>query len=311
MDYTEELVTNTYGREYWIYKDDAFYQQRIANAGPYQKQNLVRLRELKPNARTIIDVGMNIGMNSIEYATWGNNVHGFEPTPQTYDMAIKNIKLAEAQTEADGLKSWHIDNSFETTGKINTYNRGLGDEKGQFEILIKKDNAGHNHIENIDVPLPSGKARKRKIEPEKVIIKVNTLDSYNFQDVDIIKVDTEGYEFPVVLGAEQTIVNQKPIVQLEMVHGQPERFGYTCQGIYDWFLERDFVITLADGTDVGTKWDHYTRKMERFFIHKSLLTDSYIGQVAIKETKTVPSSIERERKAELEAQVTNLFEEVI
>ena len=42
MSYTEELVTNSIGREYWIYKDDAFYQQRIANAGPYQKQNLLR-----------------------------------------------------------------------------------------------------------------------------------------------------------------------------------------------------------------------------------------------------------------------------
>ena len=60
MAYTEELVQNTYGRQYWIYKDDAFYQQRIAGAGPYQLQNLKRLRELKPNARTIIDVGMNI-----------------------------------------------------------------------------------------------------------------------------------------------------------------------------------------------------------------------------------------------------------
>ena len=69
MSYTEELVTNSIGRQYWIYKDDAFYQQRIANAGPYQKQNLLRLRELKPNARTILDVGMNIGMNTIEYST--------------------------------------------------------------------------------------------------------------------------------------------------------------------------------------------------------------------------------------------------
>jgi len=305
MNYIEELVTNAIGRQYWIYKDDVFYQQRIANAGPYQKQNLLRLRELKPNARTILDVGMNIGMNSIEYSTWAKDVHGFEPTPQTYNMALRNIVLAQAQTDDQMIKSWYQSESLETTGNISTYNRGLGDAKGQFEILIKKDNAGHNHIENIDVPLPSGKARRRTIEPEKVTIKVNTLDSYDFKDVDIIKVDTEGYEFPVVLGAEQTIVNQKPIVQLEMVHGQPERFGYSCQDIYDWFLARDFVITLADGTDVGTKWDHYTRKMERFFIHKSLLTDSYTSQVAIKETKTVPSSVEKERKAIQE----QLFEE--
>jgi FkbM family methyltransferase len=276
-DYVEELVKNSLGRNYWIYRDDSFYQQRIANAGPYQKQNLLRLRELAPNARTILDVGMNIGMNSIEYATWGKVIHGFEPTPQTFEMALKNIELAKAQKDSDLNKGWHRDSkedpwsSAEITGEIHPHNFGLGSEAGQFEILIKKNNAGHNHINNVHIPTKTGKQRTFKVEPEKVIVEVKTLDSLNYQDVDIIKVDTEGYEFPVVLGAEQTILKWKPVVQLEMVEKQPERFGFTCQEIYDWFLERDFVITLSDGSDAGTKWQHFTKKMERFFVHKSKL----------------------------------------
>ena len=78
--------------------------------------------------------------------------------------------------------------------------------------------------------------------------------------------------------------------------GQPERFGFSCQQIYDWFLSRDFVITLSDGTDVGTKWNHYTKKMERFFIHKSLLQDQYLKEVAVKETKTITSAEEKKLK---------------
>lgn len=274
--YREELVKNTIGRRYWIYKDDSFYQQRIAGAGPYQKQNLLRLRRLVPTPRTILDIGMNIGMNSIEYSTWAKVVHGFEPTPQTYSMALRNIGLAKEQTDDDMPKGWWPDESRPTgwgsckvSADIHTHNIGLGDKPGQFEILIKKNNAGHNHIENIDVPLPSGRSRYRKVEPEKVTVEVRTVDSFGFNDVDIIKVDTEGYEFPVVKGAEQTIMACKPVVQLEMVEGQPERFGFTCQEIYDWFLERDFAITLSDGTDAGTEWRHFPKKMERFFIHKS------------------------------------------
>ena len=98
------------------------------------------------------------------------------------------------------------------------------------------------------------------------------------------------------MGAEKTIVTQRPIVQLEMVDGQPERFGFSCQQIYDWFLSRDFVITLSDGTDVGTKWQHYTKKMERFFVHKSLLQDEYLKEVAVKQTKTIPSAEEKKLK---------------
>ena len=78
--FAESLVTNTHGRQYWIYTDDVFYQQRIANAGPYQKKNLIRLRDLKPNARTIIDVGANIGMNlkALNLLHPGIDVHAIE-----------------------------------------------------------------------------------------------------------------------------------------------------------------------------------------------------------------------------------------
>jgi FkbM family methyltransferase len=240
-------------------------------------------------------------------------VHGFEPTPQTYDMAVKNIALAHSQKDSDMLKPWHENSSFVVTGDITTHNIGLGDVPGSFDILIKKDNAGHNHIENIHVPLPSGRPRTRKVEPPKVTVEVKTVDSFDFQDVDIIKIDTEGYEFPIVKGAEQTILKWKPIVQLEMVDGQPERFGFSCQEIYDWFLSRDFVITLSDGTDAGIKWEHYTKKMERFFIHKDLISTHPVFH----ETSTVPSSVEKAQKEQAQKAkqeqsklVDSLFEQV-
>ena len=90
IEYEKELVYNSLGRPYWIYKHDTFFQQRIAGAGPYQQKNLKYIRTLVPDARTIIDVGMNIGMNTIEYATWADEVKSFEPVKQTYDMAQLN-----------------------------------------------------------------------------------------------------------------------------------------------------------------------------------------------------------------------------
>lgn len=267
--YEEQLVTNTYGRQYWIYKNDSFYQQRVANAGPYQKQNLIALRKLVPKARTILDVGMNIGMNSIEYATFADTVHGFEPTPQTFQMAEKNIALNKGMA---ATKNWFEKQdagaNMTVNGNIVTHNIGLGDTAGSFEILIKKDNAGHNHIDNINIPLKSGRQRVRKIEPEKQLVVVERLDDQPLSEIDIIKVDTEGYEFPVILGAESTIMRERPVVQLEMVDGQPERFGYSCQEILDWFTSRDYEVYLSDGTNVQGKWFWVKRKMERFFVPK-------------------------------------------
>lgn len=273
--YAEELVTNTHGRKYWIYKDDAFYQQRIASAGPYQKKNLIRLRDIKPHARTVIDVGANIGMNTIEYATWAKTVHAFEPTPQTYSMLERTVALARGQKDAKG---WYPDPASPTgvadstvSGTIHTYQTALSSSAGNSEIIIKKDNAGHNYLDNLHLPTRTGQIRTRPTEPETETVELKTLDSYNFEDVDIIKVDVEGHEFDVVMGAEQTILKYKPVVQLEMVEHQPIRFNWNCQMIYDWFYDRDFVPTLSTGKPAGRLWHKFPREMERFFIHKDQL----------------------------------------
>lgn len=261
----EELVTNKLGRRYWIYKNDTFYHQRIANVGPYQLHNLKRLRELVPSARTIIDVGMNIGMNTIEYATWGKVVHGFEPTPQTYDMAVRNIEMAVNQSEPTNY--WWHGSSGKVTGEIILHNCGLGNSSGVLDIVIKKNNAGHNHIDNKDIPTVTKRARKVYDRPTEQV-EIYTLDSFDLHNVDIIKIDVEGYELPVILGSEKTISEWRPVVQVEMVDTQTRRFGYTCQDIYDWFIERGYIITLSNGLNAGEKWRHFPRKMDRFFVHK-------------------------------------------
>lgn len=273
--FAEELVTNTHGRKYWIYKDDVFYQQRIANAGPYQKKNLIRLRELKPNARTIIDVGANIGMNTIEYGTWAKTVHAFEPTPQTYSMLERTVDLARGQKDAKG---WYPDATSATgyadtemTANIHCYDVALSSLSGTSKIIIKKDNAGHNYLDNLHLPTRTGMIRTRPTEPPTVEVNLKTLDSYDFKDVDIIKIDVEGHEFDVVRGAEQTILKYQPVVQLEMVEHQPIRFNWNCQQIYDWFYDRDYVPTLSTGKPAGRLWHKFPREMERFFVHKSQL----------------------------------------
>ena len=45
--------------------------------------------------------------------------------------------------------------------------------------------------------------------------EVKTLDSYNFTDVDIIKIDVEGFEVPLLEGARETILSNRPWIQIE------------------------------------------------------------------------------------------------
>ena len=77
-------------------------------------------------------------------------------------------------------------------------------------------------------------------------ISMKTLDSFNFTKVDIIKIDAEGYEVPVLQGARQTILGNKPMIQIE-ANKSGSRYGRTKLDIKN-FLE-DMGMTR-----VAKKW---------------------------------------------------------
>jgi FkbM family methyltransferase len=221
---------------------------------------------------------MNIGMNTIEYSTWAKEVHGFEPVPATYQVAVDNIALNKANwrtdtgwwKEADG--SWA---SLEMSGTIHTHNIALGPTPGQVEMHIKK-NDGHNRVanDNGEFKTVTGKDIKRNEGYERVSIEQKTLDSYAFENVDIIKIDVEGYELLILEGADQIIAKNRPIVQVECVEIQPRAFGRTIQELMDYFNDRDYVITTADGVVQGPEWKYVKKMMDRFMIPKER-TDLY------------------------------------
>jgi len=261
------LITNKIGRQMWVWDSDSFYTQRL-KAGPYQKQNLVHLRELCPNPRKILDIGMNIGMNTWEYATFAQEVHSFEPVPATYQVALDNIALNINHQDSslgwwkDAAGNWA---SLLPSGKINTYNVALGPVPGSVEMHIKK-NDGHNRVANDGYALPSGRLVKTNTGYQRVQVPQVTLDSYNFTDVDIIKIDVEGYEFQVLEGAVNTIAQNRPIIQIECVETQPKAFGKTIQDLMDYFTTKNYVITTADGNILPNKWMYVKKMMDRFMI---------------------------------------------
>lgn len=294
-DPTKELIHNRMGRLYWVTAGDALYVQRFAREnGPYQGRNLKFLRSVLPNARTVIDVGMNVANNTMEYATWAKDVHGFEPFPDTFQLANETIQLNQ-HVELKGrywdtrqARTLHDPNhndgwfklpngtfaSLELTGNIRTHNVGLGEVPGSFQMEHHPNNAGHNCILTED--------RKNKTNYALHTVTVNTLDSYNFENVDIIKVDVEGYELPVLKGGEHTIRRCRPIVQLEIVEAQTKRFRYTPQDIADFFISTigNYSIYTFRGQKLPDTWAKLKGIMDYFFVPNELASN-------IKEDKSV------------------------
>ena len=292
-----EQVQSRIGRKYWFYKGDELYRYRLSETnGPYQTRNLQMLRKCVPNARTIIDVGANIGTNTVEYATWGKNIESFEPMRNNFYLCKKNVAHAKKHklkgTYFDRKSGKHKHNpdrpdgwfktgkkefsSLDLTGKINFYNVALGDKATQVNMAQKISEYSRG-----DAVMVNGKSKHPKTK-----VKMDTLDSYDFKDVDIIKIDVEGFELRVLQGATNTIKKHRPVIQCELRNAFCKRFGYTANDLVKFVKSfRSYVMCDFNGkictSDVLQKPNN---TMDVFFVPKKLYNKlettnkSYIGR---------------------------------
>jgi len=134
------------------------------------------------NNGCFVDVGANYGVWTSFVAKEGFTVHAFEPSPRPYKHLTKNALL-----------------------NVHTYNVALGDKEAVAELNLHEA-SGHNSL-----------LRKAKDFTGKTVkVQVKTLDSFKLENVGLIKIDTEGYEVPILLGARQTMLRWKPRLVIEV-----------------------------------------------------------------------------------------------
>ena len=294
------LVINKFGRCYWLLAHDNLQGPRFSGNNVYYQGNNSRLiRTIYPNAKRIVDVGGNVGNNTIAYGEWAEKVESFEPTPTTLKMLKANIEIAKQQDlkgvywkgtdEAGGLfrdetieSGWYtykgVYQSMNIVADITVHEvAATNSNEGTIQLLDHTDHGGHNHVllDTTDIKL---RASQQLVEVPK-----RTIDSYNFEDVDAIKIDVEGSELLVIQGATDTIDRCRPSVQVEIVPKQCKMFGYDPQDLYDFFAERDYVCVSAIrraanadqrgmwfGKDIGMKHKQIKKYMDRLFVPREI-----------------------------------------
>ncbi len=142
-----------------------------------------RARDCAVNAcnqrRICIDIGANVGLWSVDLVNSFDRVVAFEPVQEFIECFRKNVKKS---------------NYF-------IYECALGKEESYINMNVVEGNTGHSHIDAKSY----GKGK----------IPLKTLDSFNFNDIDMIKIDVEGFEEEILFGAQQTIERNLPILVIE------------------------------------------------------------------------------------------------
>jgi len=173
--------------------------------------------------RTIFDIGANIGQTSLPLLRVFEqaDIHAFEPTRHAYET------LSRRADQHERLHSHHI---------------AFGDTKGSLTIPVV-DASRTNTLR------PNHEQRSQGSHMETV--SVNTVDDFCeeqcIERIDVLKCDTEGYDVPILHGAErmlksslisslviETSFDQSNKLQSNFfeVHEVLGSYGYVCAGIY-------------------------------------------------------------------------------
>lgn len=213
--------------------------------GGFEMDEMQLLKKIITPESTIIDIGANVGVHSLFMANLASRgqIFSIEPFDKNFALLKKNSSLSKNKN-------------------IKTFNIGLADKEETKEMNIFEDYA-YNSFVNPE--------RKKKIGTREV--HVETLDIFarknNIKKIDLIKLDTEGYEFPIIQGAKDILSGkEKPLIVMEINKENIRPLGLTQKQIIDFVESFGYSTKVINGEmrDVGTKdIDNPRSKIENFF----------------------------------------------
>lgn len=155
------------------------------SVGCYQYFKIEKVLSLTERRGTALDVGAHVGFWSMWLALEFREVHAFEPVPEHAECFRRNVQDA-----------------------VELHEHAVGYIPSLVCVNRHPDNSGKSAVGDGIDPVP-----------------VRPIDGYRFNDVSLIKIDVEGYESEVLMGAAETIARCRPLIVFED-NGQHERYGF-------------------------------------------------------------------------------------
>jgi FkbM family methyltransferase len=175
------------------------------------------LRLIGGEDQTVVDVGANFGAYTLALANIvgpRGQVHAFEPQRIIFNMVCGSVAL-------NSLTNVYV------------HHMAVGDREGQVEIPQFDYNKPLN-FGSIEFTSEQREqlTQARGHDPERVeFVPLTTIDRFAFDKLHLMKIDAEGMEMSVLLGAEQTIRRCRPVLYVEFLKCDKEALRQRITGL--------------------------------------------------------------------------------
>lgn len=226
---------------YWVYK------KKHLPVGTDLFEDLTS--KININIKTVFDIGANIGQTAFQYHAAFPNSHilSFEPIRATFEILKNNTKSSK---------------------NIDCYNIAFGETVGIVEVKLFDESQSYLNSLKLSAMNPNDSAKTEKIQ-------VDTIDEFlknnkQIDSIDLLKIDTEGFEIQVLKGANEAIQNGKiKLIYLEAGFSKSNHRSSYYPEIHDFLDSNGFsffgLYEIAQN-EIADKY-HFGNAL---FIHDSL-----------------------------------------
>lgn len=172
----------------------------------------------------VVDIGANIGVRTLAFsrAVPQGRVISFEPHPHTFERLKEHVTLNDP-------------------GNVTLVNKGIGQHVDTARLYqVVETNSGMNRIladADLVRSTPFVDVHLSPLEP--------VLEGAGVPHVDVIKIDVEGFEMEVLLGARAVIERDRPVLFIELDDDNLKDSGSSAPELVEWLRERGYDVRDA------------------------------------------------------------------
>lgn len=191
--------------------------------GYYEPELTDLIKRLFRPGFVVFDVGANNGCHTLIMALMAGDsgkVFAVEPCPKVFEKLVKNISL-------NGMKNIiPMSCAFSDAAGTSTF---YGFEEGASNEAVSSlyaSNAGEHPVEfQVDVNTLDHVARQEKLSR-----------------LDFVKIDAEGHEYQVLMGAKESVAKYRPYVVFEYAHRTWSNSGADFNSAQSFFHDNNYTL---------------------------------------------------------------------